>query len=64
MAKAGLDAIMREYAEDLSKKMFMGTVHIQDQYIAILSYRFEGKTLNPCSIQNLNTNIEYIYVAI
>lgn len=28
VAKAGLDAIMREYAEDLSKKMFMGTVHI------------------------------------
>lgn len=64
VAKAGLDAIMREYAEDLSKKMFMGTVHIQVQSIAILSYRFEGKTLNTCSIQNLNTNIEDIYVAI
>lgn len=24
VAKAGLDAIMREYAEDLSKKMFQG----------------------------------------
>lgn len=64
MAKAGLDAIMREYAEDLSKKMFMGTVHKQDQSIAILSYHFGGKILNPCSIQNLNTNIEDIYVAI
>lgn len=55
VAKAGLDAIMREYAEDLSKKMFMGTVYIQDRSIAILSYRFEGKTLNMCSFQNLNT---------
>lgn len=39
VAKAGLDAIMREYAEDLSKKMFMGTVYIQDRSIAILSCR-------------------------